>query len=345
LRLRYPQMAAAPVYLAHRSSLEHDTGQHPEQPARIIAIEQELAARDWLGFERRESRPVSREVLETVHPSSYIDSVARAASSGGAHLDPDTVVSAGSYNAALHAAGGAVDMVDLLLDGAVPYAFSAHRPPGHHALASRAMGFCLFNNIAVAAQHALDAHGLDRVMIFDWDVHHGNGTADIFAARTDVLFVSVHEWPLYPGSGAANDYGAEPARGYTVNVPVPSGTGDDVYLSLTEHLVVALARAFAPQLLLISAGFDAHYEDPLATCTVTEDGFAGMTRWMRRLTSELSVPLGIVLEGGYALAPLARSVAAMLDALGSTEPPPAVELAELVGSARRLQAQFWPELS
>jgi len=263
-------MAAPPVYLAHHSSLEHDTGAHPEQPARITAIEHELSARDWLGFERRESLPVDRHDLEAVHPAPYIDSVAAAAEAGGAQLDPDTIVSAGSFDAALHAAGGAAQMVDLLLDGAASYVFSGHRPPGHHALAARAMGFCLFNNVAVAAQHAIAARGLERVLIFDWDVHHGNGTNDIFAARSEVLYVSIHQWPLYPGTGAANDHGSEPARGYTVNVPVPSGSGDELYVSLTQHLVVPLARAFEPQLVLISAGFDSHRDDPLASCQVTE---------------------------------------------------------------------------
>jgi acetoin utilization deacetylase AcuC-like enzyme len=338
-------MAPAPVYLAHRSSLEHDTGPHPEQPARITAIERELAAREWLGYERRESRPVEREALEAVHPSAYIDSIAAAAASGGAYLDPDTVVSEGSFDAALHAAGGAVEMVDLLLDSDAPYVFSAHRPPGHHALAARAMGFCLFNNVAVATEHALAVRGLDRVLIFDWDVHHGNGTADIFAARDDVLFISIHQWPLYPGTGPANDYGAEPAEGYTVNVPVPAGSGDDLYASLTQHLVVPLARAFEPQLVLISAGFDAHRDDPLAGCDVTERGFAAMAVWIRQLAWELEVPLGAVLEGGYALAPLARSVAATLEALTSSGRPEPVEVAELAASARRLQAQFWPQLS
>jgi acetoin utilization deacetylase AcuC-like enzyme len=337
-------MTAAPIYLAHRSSLEHDTGPHPEQPARIVAIERELGARDWLGFERRESRPVTRGDLEAIHPSAYVDSIAAAAEAGGAHLDPDTIISAGSFDAALHAAGGAVQMVDLLLDGEAPYVFSAHRPPGHHALAARAMGFCLFNNAAVAAQHAIAARGLDRVLIFDWDVHHGNGTADIFAARSDVLYVSIHEWPLYPGTGAANDYGAEPARGYTVNVPVPAGSGDDVFVSVTQHLVVPLARAFEPQLIVISAGFDAHLDDPLADCTVSEPGFAAMTISLRQACAELGVPLGVVLEGGYALAPLAKSVATTLDALTSSEPPTPVEMADLAASARRLQAQFWPGL-
>jgi acetoin utilization deacetylase AcuC-like enzyme len=337
-------MVAPPVYLAHRSSLEHDTGPHPEQPARITAIEQELSARDWLGFEKRESRPVERTDLEAVHPVAYIDSIAAAAETGGGQLDPDTIVSAGSFDAALHAAGGAVQMVDLLLDGAAPYVFSAHRPPGHHALSARAMGFCLFNNVAVAAQHAIGVRGVERVLIYDWDVHHGNGTNDIFAARSDVLYVSIHEWPLYPGTGAANDYGADPARGYTVNVPVPSGSGDELYVSVTQHLVIPLARAFEPQLVLISAGFDPHRDDPLASCAVTEPGFASMTASVRHACSELDVPLGVVLEGGYALVPLARSVAATLEALTSSEPPEAAPMVELAAGARRLQSQFWPQL-
>jgi acetoin utilization deacetylase AcuC-like enzyme len=337
-------MAAAPVYLAHRSSLEHDTGPHPEQPARIIAIEHELSARDWVGFERRESRPVERRDLEAVHPGAYIDSIAAAAEAGGGQLDPDTIVSAGSFDAALHAAGGAVQMVDLLLDGDASPVFSAHRPPGHHALAARAMGFCLFNNVAIAAQHAIGVRGLERVMIFDWDVHHGNGTNDIFAARSDVLFVSIHEWPLYPGTGPANDYGADPARGYTVNVPVPAGSGDELYVSVTQHLVVPLAQAFEPQLVLVSAGFDPHRDDPLAGCEVTEAGFAAMTASVRQSCAELGVPLGVLLEGGYALAPLARSVAATLGALTDSGEPEPVEMVELAASARRLQAQFWPQL-
>jgi acetoin utilization deacetylase AcuC-like enzyme len=337
-------MTAAPVYLAHRSSLEHDTGPHPEQPARITAIEAELSARDWLGFERRESQPVDRADLEAVHPAAYVNAIAAAAEAGGGHLDPDTILSAGSFDAALHAAGGAVEMVDLLLDGAAPFVFSAHRPPGHHALSARAMGFCLFNNVAVAAQHATRVRGLERVMIFDWDVHHGNGTSDIFAARSDVLFVSIHEWPLYPGSGPANDHGSGPARGYTVNVPVPSGSGDELYVSLTQHLVVPLARAFEPQLMLLSAGFDPHRDDPLATCRVTESGFAAMAATMRAACTELGVPLGGVLEGGYALGPLARSVAATLEALTSSEESEPVGMVELAASARRLHAEFWPEL-
>jgi acetoin utilization deacetylase AcuC-like enzyme len=295
-------MSAAPVLLQHPSSLEHDTGPHPEQPARIVAIERELERRDDIGFQRISSPAVELETLRAVHPERHIDLVRRAAEGGGAQIDADTVVSAGSFEAALHACGGAVSLVDRLLDGSAPTGFSIHRPPGHHAEPARAMGFCLFNNIAVAAQHALDAHGLERVMIVDWDVHHGNGTNDIFSAEPRVLFTSIHQAPLYPGTGPASDVGSGQGRGFTVNLPVAPGSGDEVFGSLVSDVVVPLARAYDPQLLLISAGFDAHHEDPLADCTVTESGYAAMTR---SLTS-LEVPVGAVLEGGYALSALAR---------------------------------------
>ena len=269
-------MAAAPVLLEHPSSLEHDTGRHPEQAARIVAIDEELSRRDWLGYERVLSSRAARSTVAAVHAEAYIARIERASIAGGGHIDADTIMSDGSFEAAYHAAGGAVELVDRLLDGAAPFGFSAHRPPGHHAEPARAMGFCLFNNVAVAARHALDAHGLERVMILDWDVHHGNGTNDIFHAEPRVLFVSIHQSPLYPGTGPASDVGSGDGIGYTVNLPVAPGSGDDVFRSLVDGVAVPLAREFAPELVLISAGFDAHREDPLAECTVTEDGFAAM---------------------------------------------------------------------
>jgi acetoin utilization deacetylase AcuC-like enzyme len=312
-------MASRPVFLHHPSSLEHETGGHPEQPARIAAIESELAARDWAGFEPIESSPVDLEVLTAVHPEEYVATIERACASGVRHLDADTIVSPGSFVAALHAAGGAVRLVDLLVGRGVEYGFSAHRPPGHHALPARAMGFCLFNNIAVAARYAISRLGLGRVMVVDWDVHHGNGTNDIFHADPGVLFVSIHQSPLYPGTGPASDVGSGPGVGYTVNLPVPPGSGDVLFESLVRDVVAPLALSFAPQLILVSAGFDAHREDPLAECLVTEAGYAAMTLTLRRVAAELDVPLGCVLEGGYALGALARSVAATMEAL--TGPP------------------------
>ncbi len=334
--------------------MEHDTGRHPERAARIAAIERELAQHDWLGFERMSSPAIERPILEAVHPEAYVASIERVCANGGGHLDLDTVVSSGSYAAALHAAGGAVRMVDLLLDGDAPYGFSAHRPPGHHALPARAMGFCLFNNVAVAAQYALDARGLDRVMIFDWDVHHGNGTNDFFHASDRVLFVSIHQSPLYPGTGPAADVGSGEGRGFTVNLPLRPGANDALYVSLVDQVVVPLAREFEPQLMLISAGYDAHRDEPLAQCEMTEEGYAAMTRSIRRICDSLGAPIGCVLEGGYALGALGRSVAATLAALN--QPVPAAPGGEhapgseedappFISQARARLAQWWPALA
>jgi acetoin utilization deacetylase AcuC-like enzyme len=244
-----------------------------------------------------------------------VQRVERFCARGGGMLDMDTVASPGSWTAALHAAGGACALVDALLAGEAATGASLHRPPGHHATVDRAMGFCLFNSVAVAAGHALDAHGLDRVLIADFDVHHGNGTNDIFHERSDVLFASLHEWPLYPGTGPADDIGAGAGAGFTVNLPLPAGTGDATWASMVEDVIVPLGRCYEPQLILVSAGFDAHRDDPLARCEVTEDGFAAMTGALRRLAGDLSVPLGLVLEGGYGLDALARSVVACLQVL------------------------------
>ncbi len=340
-------MTAAPVFLQHRSSLDHDTGPHPEQPARIVAIERELEKRGWVGYERLSSPAADRDALTAVHPERHVNSIERISALGGGQLDLDTVVSTGSFEAALHAAGGAVQLVDLLLAGDAPTGFSAHRPPGHHAERSQAMGFCLFNNIAIAARHALAERGLARVLIFDWDVHHGNGTNDIFHSSDQVLFISVHQSPLYPGTGSAADVGSGSGRGFTVNLPVPPGSGDDDYRSLVEHVVTPIALAYGPQLVLISAGYDAHHDDPLANCTVTETGFAAMARSLHRVAAELDAPIGAVLEGGYHLTALARSVAATLEALaepvtlGAREEVPRSPLAI---RARERLAEWWPAL-
>ena len=237
-----------------------------------------------------------------------------------------------------------------LLDGTAPYGFSAHRPPGHHAAEAQAMGFCLFNNVAVAARYALDARGLERVMILDWDVHHGNGTNDLFHTTDRVLFVSIHQSPLYPGTGPAGDLGSGRGRGFTVNLPVRPGTDDGVFCSLVDHVAVPLARAFEPQLLLVSAGYDAHGEDPLGQCEVTEGGFAAMTRSMRRVGEALGAPVGCVLEGGYALGALARSVAATLSALQETVtadgglPGGDGAVSPLVDQAHERLSEWWPAL-
>jgi acetoin utilization deacetylase AcuC-like enzyme len=234
------------------------------------------------------------------------------------------------------------------LDGEAAYGFSAHRPPGHHATRTRAMGFCLFNSIAVAAQFALERRGLERVMILDWDVHHGNGTNDIFYASDRVLFVSIHQSPLYPGTGPAGDTGSGPATGFTVNMPVPPGTGDRGFRSLVEHVAMPLLRSFEPQLVLVSAGFDAHRDDPLADCLVTDVGFAAIARSVRRTADAIGARLGCVLEGGYALGALARSVATTMEQLKPAEPAAAdepLDLDPLAAEARRRLARWWPALA
>ena len=339
----------APAYVHHPLSLAHDTGSHPERAARIVAIEAELARHDWLGMTRIEAPRVATETLTAVHPVRHMRAIDElcALAPPARFIDGDTIVSEDSYEAALHAAGGAVLLVDLLLSGEAPTGISALRPPGHHAEPLRAMGFCLFNSIAVAARHALDAYGLERVLVLDWDVHHGNGTNAAFHATPEVLFVSLHEWPLYPGTGPASDVGSGAGTGYTVNIPTAAGADDAVYLSLLEHVVAPLTRAYAPQLILISAGFDAHRDDPLASIRLTEAGFAGMAGIMRTLGAELEAPVGAVLEGGYDLRALAASTAATLRVLTGLDTPPSADVGvtpEARAAAARL-AERWPALA
>jgi len=336
------------VYLSHPSSLEHDTGAHPERPERMVAIERRLRDPGWTELDWRLSGPASRAQIEAVHPSRYVTAIEELCRMGGGDLDVDTVVSAGSWEAALHAAGGTVQLVDLLLAGEAPAGFSAHRPPGHHAEPSRAMGFCVFNNVAVAAAHAVEAHALRRVAILDWDVHHGNGTNDIFHSRSDVLYISIHEWPLYPGTGPTEDEGSGAGEGYTINLPVGAGADDALYVSLVERVVVPILSEYEPQLVLVSAGYDAHVRDPLASCRVTEAGYAAMTVALHRLCRRLGIPLGLALEGGYDLTGLSESVAATLEALmdgasprrasDSRSPHPSA-----LDAARRLSRR-WPSL-
>jgi len=258
-------------------------------------------------------------------------------------IDLDTAASAGSWNAALHSAGGAVHATERLLTQG-GFAFCGLRPPGHHAERDRAMGFCLFNNVAVAAAHTLQSLGLDRVLVLDWDVHHGNGTEAIYYGSAQVLYASIHQSPLYPGTGAASDLGSGEGEGYTVNMPVPPGSGPDEFLSLVQQVVVPIAREWRPQLLCISAGYDAHREDPLANCELDDGAYRDMAASMRDLASELDAPLLLCLEGGYAPGALSRSVVATLEAL-SSEHPARQAPAEFAGAYRDRLARFWSSLA
>jgi acetoin utilization deacetylase AcuC-like enzyme len=252
------------------------------------------------------------------------------------------VASAGSWEAALHSAGGAVHAAERLLteDG---IAFCGLRPPGHHAERDRAMGFCLFNNVAVAAAHAIAQLGVERVLVLDWDVHHGNGTEEIFYGSPQVLYASIHQSPLYPGTGAATDLGSGEGEGYTVNLPVPPGSGPDEFLGLIQHVVAPIAREWRPQLLCIPAGYDAHREDPLANCELDDRAYWDMAASMRELSAELEAPLLVCLEGGYALGALARSVVATLDALGDDGSPREAPEQAAVDHRLRL-GPYWPVL-
>jgi len=332
------------LYLAHPSSLEHDTGPHPENAGRLRAIEAALEDAGWLGLRRVEAPAATEEQLRRVHSDEHIRAIEEISAGGGGMIDMDTVASERSFEAALHAAGGAAHAAELLLAGDDRFAFCGLRPPGHHAEASRAMGFCLFNNIAVAAAHALAECGVERVLILDWDVHHGNGTEAIFAASDRVLYFSIHQSPLYPGTGPADYVGEGDGEGYTVNLPVPPGSGSTEFLSLIQHVVGPIARAFRPGLIGISAGYDAHRDDPLADCRVDTDGYADMAATMRKAATELEVPVLVCLEGGYDLNALAASVLATIEALGSEREPaaaPADPAREYVEHQRR----HWPDIA
>ena len=305
------------LYYSHLASLGHLTGAHPENPSRIEAIEAALEEAGWPGLERISAPRAQRGQLERAHAADHIDAIEAFCADGGGMIDMDTVASEGSWEAALRAAGAACDAVDRLAAGEESVAFCGLRPPGHHAERNRAMGFCLFNNVAVAAAHAVAAAGSERVLILDWDVHHGNGTEEIFKASDSVLYASIHQWPLYPGTGAADYEGEGKGEGYTINLPVAPGAGSAAFLALVEHVVAPVARAFEPGMIAISAGYDAHRSDPLASCQVDEAGYRGMAGAIARVARELEAPVLVCLEGGYHQAALARSVLATLEGLSA----------------------------
>jgi acetoin utilization deacetylase AcuC-like enzyme len=303
------------LYIRHPSSFEHDTGGHPENAGRLRAIEAAMEEADWLGLERVEAPAASREQLLRVHPESHIEAIREISERGGGMIDMDTVASAGSYEAALHSAGAAVHGVDRIMGGEAPFAFCGTRPPGHHCEAAQAMGFCLFNNVALAARNALAEHAAERVLVLDWDVHHGNGTEAIFYESDEVLYASIHQSPLYPGTGARGDIGTGAGEGFTLNMPVPPGSGRGEFLGAIDEEVLPRAREYAPGLIAISAGYDAHRDDPLANCTLVDDDYAAMTTRIKALGEELGAPVLICLEGGYEPGALAASVVATLAAL------------------------------
>jgi acetoin utilization deacetylase AcuC-like enzyme len=307
--------------LAHPYYRTHETGDHPENRFKVDRVMDAIDAAPWSDRVMRFfPRFATAEQIALAHDPKFVDLVRASAATGGGWMDTDTRLGPGSYETALLAAGGVVAAVDDVMmeafhrpDGV----FCVVRPPGHHATADRTMGFCLFNNVAVAARYAQQTYGLERVMILDWDVHHGNGTNDIFHADPSVLFVSLHQWPLYPGSGWTTDVGRGPGEGFTVNVPLPPGVGDPAYRAAFERIVEPIAEQFAPQLVLVSAGQDCHAADPLSDLLVTLDGFRFMERAVRRIADRHARGRHVLaLEGGYNQHTLPWLVAGIVAAMG-----------------------------
>lgn len=306
-------------FVSHPTYVEHRTGPgHPERPQRLEAILTGLERSGVLAeVDRHEPGPIDLERITAVHDPDHVARVEAACGRAPALLDGgDTAVSERSFEAARLAAGGLVEAVDRAMDGTWARAFVCCRPPGHHAERDRAMGFCLFNNVAVAAAHLRAAHGLERIAILDWDVHHGNGTQHLFEEDPGVFYASLHQWPLYPGTGAAEERGRGAGEGATLNCPLSPGTGDAEWLGAVEERVLPELQAFAPQFVLISAGFDAHRHDPLAAIELSEEAYREMTRRMLELAAgACGGRLVSVLEGGYDLEALAASVEAHLGEL------------------------------
>jgi acetoin utilization deacetylase AcuC-like enzyme len=296
---------------AHRAPFAH-----PERPERLAAARAALAAAA-VPTRRVDVRRATRAELERVHATEYLDRLERLAGTRG-ELDADTYLAPGSVDAALRAAGGAVELVrDLMATGGRGVALL--RPPGHHAKRERAMGFCLLNNIAVAAAEAL-ARGMQRVAIVDWDVHHGNGTQDTFFEDPRVLFVSLHQWPFYPGTGGVYETGAGDGAGYNVNVPLSAGSGPNEYAAAFERLVLPVVESYAPEMILVSAGFDAHLDDPLANMNLDAQAYATMTMQLAAIADKTAGgKMGLFLEGGYDIAALQSSLTACMRVLASPE--------------------------
>jgi len=297
-------------FVFHPRCVEHDPGRgHPERPDRLRAIHARLAGSGLRAeLDSREARAAREDELARVHEPEHVALVRAACARAPIALDPDTAVSVDSYEAALRAAGGVLEACERVLAGEWKNAFCAVRPPGHHAERDEPMGFCLFNNVAVAAA-ALRAQGIARVAILDWDVHHGNGTQHTFERDPTVFYASLHQWPFYPGTGAAGERGLGPGVGTTKNCPQPAGAGDAEWLGALEREILPELEAFAPEFVLVSAGFDAHRLDPLASTRLSEHAYAEMSQRMLELARRSAGGrLVSVLEGGYHLEALASCV-------------------------------------
>jgi acetoin utilization deacetylase AcuC-like enzyme len=332
-----------PRYTNHRSPMGH-----PERPERIGVLLEWMRgyARDAL--HSIEPRMATRAEILLNHDESYIDDVVATAARASSFFDADTYASKDSFDTALLAVGGVASVLDRIMDGTVDNGIALVRPPGHHAEADRAMGFCLFNNVAVGARYLQHSYGLERILIMDWDVHHGNGTQRSFFADKSVLYMSTHQYPFYPGTGALEDVGIGGGIGHTVNLPFPAGYGDDEYIDAFRRVIEPIAHQFDPQFVLVSAGFDAHHLDPLGGMRVTADGFASMARSLLRVARDRSQGrCAAVLEGGYNLDALVESVACLADEFRGehlSEEADADGVADgggVMNAIIRVQSEFW----
>ena len=304
--------------------LEHETGTHPENGNRMLATMALLEESGLLAkLVRIAARDAAPAELALVHDPAYVAAVERAAEQGGGWVDPDTLITPRSYDVAARVVGSTLAALDAVMAGDVESAFCLVRPPGHHATPDQAMGFCLFNHVAIAAAYARATHGLDRVAIVDFDVHHGNGTQDAFYDDPAVLYVSTHEYPFYPGTGAARDIGAGAGRGCNINIPMPHGCGDEAYRRAFADVVLPALRRYEPQLLLVSAGYDAHFADDIAGEQLSVDGYGALVAMLKDAAMELcGRRLLLALEGGYHLVALPWAIRRTIEVLHGAPPTP-----------------------
>lgn len=331
---------------------DHDPGPgHPERAERIGSLLSRFDAYERDGLVRLAPRLATHDEVGLVHDARLIDQVAASARYEAAAFDTDTRVCARSYETALLATGGLLSVLDAILEREVDNGFALVRPPGHHAERNRAMGFCLFNSVAVGAQYLRARCGLHRVLIMDWDLHHGNGTQHSFYDDPGVLYVSAHQYPYYPGTGAAEETGRGSGEGYTVNLPMPRGWGDADFQPLFEDIVDPICRQFEPEFVLISAGFDAHRRDPLGGLNMTEEGFAHLARVLLRIARDhADGRCAAILEGGYDLEGLSGSVLRVLDEMGGADldvTPPEYDRRGRLPQVRTVQQGYWelPDVS
>ncbi|MBW1764466.1 MAG: histone deacetylase [Deltaproteobacteria bacterium] len=336
--------------------LDHNMGElHPESPARLEGIYDMLEDIDMKGnFIDVPSIYAQRDELLYIHSPEYIDLLAETSGKDNTYLDPDTQTSAGSYEAALLAAGGLCEAISLVHSKGLNNAFALVRPPGHHAEQNRAMGFCLFNNVAIGAAYARKKLGLDRILVIDWDLHHGNGTQHSFYDDPSVLYISTHQYPHYPGTGAYNEFGSGRGEGFTLNVPLSMGYGDSEFIDIFERLIRPVTCEYQPEMILVSAGFDTHTDDPLGGMKVTPHGFAGMTRSIMNMATDCcDGKVVMTLEGGYNIQGLKDSVKIVLKELAGLSKTDISNLSaeaddrmvdRAVGPVTEIHKRYWQNL-